>query len=94
MCKNPPSRLQARILYSSDLEGTAFPEAGKYGEHAWSLRKLANHERSLLRFVEYTIPGVNTPMLYLCAAARAPVPARHPTCRPLTGRRRVTLAVG
>ena len=58
------SEAEARILYSSDLEGTAFPDAGTYGEHAWSLQKLANHERSLLRFVEYSIPGVNTPMLY------------------------------
>ena len=58
------SEAEARILYSSDLEGTAFPETGTYGEHAWSLQKLANHERSLLRFVEYSIPGVNTPMLY------------------------------
>merc|ERR1740130_1314736 len=58
------SEAEARILYSSDLEGTAFPESGTYGEHAWSLARLANHERSLLRFVEYSIPGVNAPMLY------------------------------
>jgi len=54
----------ARILYCSDLDGTAFPQSGKYGEHPWSLQRIADAERSLLRFVEYAIPGVNTPMLY------------------------------
>ena len=53
-----------KTLYCSDLEGTAFPESGPYGEHPWSLQRLADHERSLLRFVEYAIPGVNAPMLY------------------------------
>ena len=55
---------EAKILYCSDLDGTAFPRAGKYGEHAWTPQKLADHERSLMRFIEYAIPGVNTPMLY------------------------------
>jgi len=58
------SESDARILYCSDLDGTAFPHTGTYGEHAWSLQRLADAERSLLRFVEYAIPGVNTPMLY------------------------------
>ena len=53
-----------KVLYCSDLDGTAFPHAGKYGEHPWSPARLAEAERSLLRFVEYAIPGVNTPMLY------------------------------
>jgi len=58
------SHSEARILYSSDLEGTAFPASGPYGVHPWSLQCMANHERSLLRFVDYAIPGVNAPMLY------------------------------
>jgi len=58
------SQTEARILYCSDIEGTAFPGMGEYGEHKWSLQRLADHERSLLRFVHYAIPGVNIPMLY------------------------------
>ena len=30
----------------------------------WSLQQIASHDASLLRFVRYDIPGVNTPMLY------------------------------
>jgi hypothetical protein len=58
------SESEGRILYCSDLDGTAFPRTGTYGAHPWSLQQLAEHERGLLRFVEYAIPGVNTPMLY------------------------------
>ena len=54
----------ARVLYCSDIDGTAFPNAGQWGEHPWSLQRLAEAERSLLRFVDYAIPGVNSPMLY------------------------------
>ena len=54
----------ARVLYCSDIDGTAFPNAGQWGEHPWAPSRLAEAERSLLRFVEYAIPGVNTPMLY------------------------------
>jgi len=60
---------EARLLYASDVEGTAFPAAGLQGrevtrDERWSLSQIANHERSLLRFIRYDIPGVNTPMLY------------------------------
>ena len=55
----------ARILYCSDLEGTAFPDGHEYGEHPWSPASLAQAASGLLRLVDYSIPGVNTPMLYL-----------------------------
>ena len=55
----------AKILYCSDLEGTAFPDGHEYGEHPWSPASLAQAASGLLRLVDYSIPGVNTPMLYL-----------------------------
>ena len=60
---------EAKVLYCSDIDGTAFPNAGRYGEHAWSLQRLAEAERSLLRFVEYALQPCNPATLQPCRFA-------------------------
>ena len=72
------SEADARILYCSDIDGTAFPNVGRYSAHAWSPQQLAEAPRSLLRFVDYSIPGVNTPMLYFGMRASHGRPTRAP----------------
>ena len=54
----PPAPL---LNAHTDLDGTAF--GNEYATHKWSPQQLAEAERGLLRFVNYAIPGVNTPML-------------------------------
>ena len=61
-CATLLSASSARLLYCSDIDGTAFPKVGTYAAHAWSPQQLAEGPRSLLRFVDYSIPGVNTPV--------------------------------
>mmetsp|Transcript_28992 Transcript_28992/g.67176 ORF Transcript_28992/g.67176 Transcript_28992/m.67176 type:complete len:538 (+) Transcript_28992:86-1699(+) len=51
-----------QVQYASDVEGS-FCSAGQFGK--WDLRSISSLPGGLLRFIDFNIPGVNSPMLYL-----------------------------
>uniref|UniRef100_A0A7N1A3H3 Lysine-specific demethylase JMJ706-like n=1 Tax=Kalanchoe fedtschenkoi TaxID=63787 RepID=A0A7N1A3H3_KALFE len=55
------------VEYASDVDGSAFSTSPncELGKSKWNLKKISGLDRSLLRLLGTTIPGVTDPMLYI-----------------------------